>query len=533
MPIPVCPLCGYILLGLDPTQIEEHDLLWLREIRAGYENVPSQNKTLLMSYIAYVEGNTPESHAISGIGYLHHAQGVENWILSAPSDPNLSYTDGGFLAQIVLFRQSRRNWGYGFHEACWKLFLIRLSPVQNPLQIAKILFNLFATTGYPPLGLLDFVHKHTQKLLRNGFDSATLTYPVQRKARPKYDVNPMILPSLEESSLNETFEIPENRCSDSFEHCRTESVFTKLPIEIRHAILSYLSLEEIASTRLVCRDFAWVAAESSLPNTIWRNEFRLGCSLDFIFPDLSSPKDWRSLVFLVKAALSDPESAVRNRRIIRILQEPIARLMEYNLQGHFRLVGPRIYLRWQPDNDLVMPCFGAPPHGNENVYYLIQQVSGCVEKLVSYGRIFAGCLTQEHRISPFKFHSTAGPIRRRCARMNVSSYRMDMKRFICGIECYGTTLGYTIPDSQEVLELSRDSDVAAIEVAVSMKGLNGLRFRFEDGTVSRWVGQHIGKGIAYGLLQVHHLEPCCELVASFDVCNAHRSHLQFNLLMET
>lgn len=480
---------------------------------------------MLINYLVYQEANTLNSHALSGVGYLHHGQGVDNWVLTAPSDPNLSYTNAAFLVPIVLFRQSRRDWGYGFHDACWKLFLTRLSPVEDPLQVAKILFKLFATTGYPPLGLLDFTHRHTKKLLRNDFDSATYTNPVQRKARPKYDVDPMIWPSLEESNSSKAFKNSENLCSDSFEIGRTESVFTKLPLEIRHGILSHLSLKEIASTRLVCRDFAWVAAESSLPNTIWRNEFRLGCPLDFVFPDFSVPKDWRSLVFQVKAALGDIESGIRNRRIIRLLQEPTARLVEYNLQGHFRLVGPRIYLRWQPDNELVVPCFGAPPHGNENVYYVIQQVSGCVERLSYYGRMFGGCLTQEHRISPFKLHSTAAHVGRRYAYMNVSSYHVDMKQFICGIESHGTTLGYVLPGSQEVLELSMQSGIATIEVAVSMKGLNGLRFQFEDGTASRWVGQHIGKGIVYGFLEVHLLEPCCEVVASFDVCHVHRSHL--------
>ena len=192
----------------------------------------------------------------TGVGHVTYVRGVSSWILAAPSDAQRSYNVDTPIVHIAILSRSHRGWGYGFHEACWKILLARLSPVEDPLRVGEILFDLLATVEHLFTALLDFKHRYTKKLLGCNFTPEVFWGPLWRKGHREYNRDPRVPLSLEQSSLNEQTQQPIIGCVDIFESKRTDSIFTKLSLEIRHAILSHLSLKQIARTRRVCWDFA-------------------------------------------------------------------------------------------------------------------------------------------------------------------------------------------------------------------------------------------------------------------------------------
>ena len=183
----------------------------------------------------------------------------------------------------------------------------------------------------------------------------------------------------------------------------------------------------------------------------------------------------------------------------------MARLITYALDGYLQLTGPSVLLGHEEQID---PYSGSN-HEHEHFYWLSQQISGQTDPSRNHGWTFRVCEAQEHSVSRLASISTAATME--SDFMKVSYFPMDMK--LCG-----SKLGYSLPGSQEVVEIPGKLGIIAIEVAVSPQGVNGMKFFFTNGKTSRWVGQRNGPGITRGLLRLSSLKQCCGLVASFDVC---------------
>lgn len=239
--------------------------------------------------------------SITGVGILY-----QRHILSAPLDPTMSYLDDTTLESIRLFRPAETRWGYAFYESCWKLLLTRLSlsGIHDQVGIASSVVKLLQATPCP-----DFCYFH----FGHDYGGAAATHKVV--GRPDVDLssplyaNPLEIPSLDELEIS----TPEclfvlsfgQELSVSGSMNRIESGFRrlwdKLPLEIIHKILPYLSLAQIAALRLTCLDMACLGEWASLPPSFWKSRFMLGQTL-FCF---SRPGHQEKLVtaFLRRSAI--------------------------------------------------------------------------------------------------------------------------------------------------------------------------------------------------------------------------------------
>ena len=289
-----------------------------------------------MTRLVWSSETASRSPSLTGVGRLSQPN-----VLSAPFNSELSYHDTHELEDITLFQKSGTLWGYGFHDACWKLLLMRLPNVENRSDMLRSIFGLLYNIPCPDFSSFRFGHDYggaasTQKPLGlpKTVDQSSSLY-----------ADPDAIPSLEELESS-VLEMPYPASPNGIVPSGSETSDLKgvnglfsLPPEVLHMIVSYLSLREVVSARLICQFFALVFKRENLPQSFWKSRFKVGSDVDYILPNFTTKRNWSRLFFGTQACLKNGNPSLANRKRIMTLIEPIARLLELSAPGSRELCG--------------------------------------------------------------------------------------------------------------------------------------------------------------------------------------------------
>ncbi|PLN85544.1 hypothetical protein BDW42DRAFT_202402 [Aspergillus taichungensis] len=478
-----CPFCGVILLP-DP-----HNL----------EILPAENR--VRPWYAQVRGLYFRNVAvqqifITGVGLMD----TQNLLVTSPH-PDVSYVDDEWepVEQWGVCDPDFRNclWCFGLHDSCWQLLLLRLSHGQGDGSLDKqaiaksVFYQLYCTPlhegssfqfGHDYLGA---GHTHIPFGRPKPIDPASCFYADPCAIPSTDDLETMAAPlgpsynqyssPSSEDTKGEGREPPEGR---------KPNVFERLPTELVHKILIYLSFSDLLKTRLVCRDLAHLSKVDAIPQKYWASRFHLGQEADFFFPNLTDTRNWSLLFFGTRRYLRSEALPLVNRKRIRRLIEPIAVLVESG------------------------PAFGNGPYG-----LAVHRAPGqprCCQLLVNTTRFFSGKISPIDSDSPLMQLPKPSHVQHR-RRLCISMVQIGPRRFVSGInlpmseECEasdGRLLGYHNPALKRWAEIPPTARLRELEVAFCSEGLRGIKFIFTHSDPLGWFGVNHGPGIAIGILRI-------------------------------
>lgn len=501
-----CPFCGVILL-------RDHELVspprkrpWFGEIRA-----------------VFTTGNKDTPPSLSGLGIIHRRS-----VLAAPLESELSYRDAPSLHDIKLFQSKTRktNWGYGFHNSCWQLFLARLSRTDTLEDTLSCIFDLFYTTSCPSFSCFDFGHD---------YEGAAVTHKPTGRPLPidmssHLFADPCTVPSLDDLESHASKVLSTN-CSAKNAVLEPTSnglghLLGRLPLELLYKVLSYLRLTQVAHLRLVNRHFALVARRETLPHSFWRSRFTVSGEQGFLCPDLSVRRDWYRLFLGTRFCLQAKNAPLINRRRIWTLLGSFDSLVErYRNQ---RLLGSEIYN--ETDNKWTQRLSTLSSGGLSESFQGVHSL--CARLSYDSNQLTDGCRVQQFRLVEFprRFSKDGGNIR-------VSTVHIGTRCYISGIEFQDAQVSRTklssmgfLTANAESIHIPPSAKIKTVEVAFRATGLVGIQLHFIEHEPSHWIGQNEGEGVVYGSLVVPENSATFHMVAGLDVCIGRGYHIHSILL---
>ncbi|PLB44841.1 hypothetical protein P170DRAFT_512974 [Aspergillus steynii IBT 23096] len=460
----------------------------------GQQNIPwyAQARAL------YRRGREKSTY-LSGIGRPGYSQGLE-----APLDSDYSYRDVQRPQRIELIHKTTTilsdAWGFGIHDACWKMLYSRNIHYAHAIDLAESVFNQILSAP------------HLEDVSTEGY------FNLERFAKDSHvRKDPFDVPSLDELEaaapprLAAAGLIPIGASGNS-RH------FSKLSVELTFEILSYLPFSDLLRLRLVCRELAAIMSFDALPRSYWRDRFSAGQEGAFLGVDLSAQRDWYRL-FRGTLSLLKTNKSLRNRK--RIWQrldsfEEVARCeaspgrtshgyalerVVTNPQTYTYQVMDHRYDDGIPDC-LQLKCFSSghiPGHGYEDT---VGASDPCHYKAVQ-----------------LEFPTGGGD-----GEVEVSFIQVGDQEFISGMRFWHSgypegrvlKLGYYGHDKTRRLRIPYASHFNAVEFAFSVGGLVGLSFKLRNIGSTRWIDQGRGSNIARKVMRLPKVPKRCFLVAGLD-----------------
>ncbi|KAK2789239.1 hypothetical protein FQN52_006331 [Onygenales sp. PD_12] len=447
------------------------------------------------------------SPSLTGIGVLYGNRTLLSSLgskLLAPLDSELSYNDTDWVENVTLLQKGEYVGGYGFHDSCWRLLLARLSHVENQIDIIGPIFRLFYSIRCHRYG--EAADDWGRVPHQDYFDESSVPYsdPFAIPFLDKSDISPT-----EFSQLN-TPKQAENTLPRFYNGGGSSGSLGILPLELIHAIMTYLPLTQVANMRLVCRMFASLAKRENLPQSFWKSRFMLNREHDYLFPDFSSTRNWSQFFDVAQSHLRSGHKSVVNRKRIRSRLEPFARKVEADIANPTTLLGLEAS-SFHPQPGQPMFLANDATTSRSTAFDIIASFSSYLEA-DDYQGFKLPRTHHEHfyRISQF-------PCRIPGTNGNGKGYRINVSTFGCGENFYITGIAYMSPQSSGELEhgigycslsseiqfqVSSPANLETIEVTFSPSGLTGIRFMF-DICSSPWIGRKPGgKEISHGLLRL-------------------------------
>lgn len=348
-----CTLCGVLIQPFDESNPDS----WLGRVRAAR---------------SYRGHNYP---FLTGTGYLRNGL----YLLTAPSD---SEKDAGQiqpqhseLHDPFAIASGDNGRCFVFHDTCWRLLneQVRIELSILPLfsssahdfrkhsdnEIAKRLFHLLVTLE---------LHDKTQ-LPRGTFhygDAASafppatvFKFPLTTEVFGTSIVGPFKLSSaheyllsdpddigivFEESNLPLRSGIQSKWMAGYYQKTSKVDVFEKLPEEVIHHILCFLSSNDVISTIHASGAVSIASIRHKLPQSFWKSRFTSEQEMNFVLP-LALKKnflsglslDWRRLYSNVETALGQPDpqyAGLKNRKRIWQLLRNITQTIVPMLRKH-------------------------------------------------------------------------------------------------------------------------------------------------------------------------------------------------------
>lgn len=501
-----CSFCGVVILAdsVDEPQSLGIRRPWYSEARAIFTHGSSSDISL------------------SGIGILRHRS-----VLDAPPEPDTTYRNAENLEPIMLLQNLGTCWGFGFHDACWEIFVLRLGEVKGELDdVIQHLFIQFVNTPFPGFSSLDFGHDY------GGAASTHKSWGLPRavdSSSPFY-ADPNVIPSFQ--TLERT--APPACLAKLF--CRTDvsggryprqvfPAFGKLSPELVYEIFSYLSYRQLAKLRLACRDIAWKTRPDQLPQSYWKRQFSLDQELGFMYPAVphrsTMGRDWFRAYWGTKSLLRAGDLSLANRKRIWDLIEPIATLVESDLLPNLAKSG-NIALPSKEDQNYSSLTIKDLPEDASGCVSLVQSFSGHLSPQEDRGPLEKGSRVLESRAVSFPSRDHQNGMQIKIfglllgARVTLSGLSFSRTSIQAG-EC---RLGICDTPTHWTVEVPSHSSIKSIMVAFDSTGLVGMKFLYKDGASSTWAGtagQSPAKGVAFGILHVPSEPEIGFLLAGFDV----------------
>ncbi|KAJ0417371.1 hypothetical protein BJY00DRAFT_289777 [Aspergillus carlsbadensis] len=511
-PLLSCPLCGI------PLHPDAHDPNRNRPpgpfrrgppLPAPWPTVPRAWPTEARALVAHdiEDGDI----SLSGVGVVSLFSAIR-----VPRDNSLSYTE---TQEMHALFPSRQPYPYHtivipVHDACWSLLRCRLGAVVDEDEaVASVLYQLYGGGR-----------------VSGGFDIGLEYGVIPRTQEDAEMADPGRVPLLEEieAAAGSTLTLSRVVVDDAV--TETRGPFGELSMELVHAIMSYLSVPELFVLCLTCKYL--LAASGSLPQTYWRARFLPGNEADFLYPDLNAPRDWRRLFFGLHRCLQDGVPSLVNRRRIRRLLEPIAALVE--LTAHLPETPHGLEVQViQPENPNNPPPrprsrrHDAVPFRAQSFHLqgaLLAGLSRVVKPLRLFYSDLAGKDTFIFSYRAFSLFGNGFAIHE--GRVGITMLQVGMRRYISALQYVpekerddgdvgARQAGFPTPDEQW-MQISRDSYLERVEVAVLPEGLVGVRFLIKDQETAPWLGQCSGEGVSRGVFTVPMGVQECGLLLGFD-----------------
>ncbi|PLB53887.1 hypothetical protein P170DRAFT_460202 [Aspergillus steynii IBT 23096] len=497
-----CSFCGVVILA---DNFEEPPSLEVR--RPWY----SEARAIRMRHGA------SDDISLTGVGILRSRS-----VLHVPVEVDSTYQNTENLEPVMLSQNLGDSWGFGFHDACWGLFLLRLGVVKDEIDnVLQCLFIQFLNSPWPGFSSLDFGHDYGGAA--NTHKSWGLPRPVDLTS-PLY-ADPNAIPSFDMVELKTppSLLLRIAHQTDITGESRPQSAspaFGNLSLELVYEIFSYLPCSQLAKLRLVCRDLSWKARPDQLPQSYWKSRFYLGQELGFMCPNSSMvARDWFRAYWGTTSFLVAGELSLVNRKRIWSLLEPIAMLVESHLPLPLAKAG---YIVPLPDKD-EQECYtysAADAHADvSGDIYLMQSFSGQISPKKERGPLENGCDMLELRAVHF---APCG--HQEGLQITISGLRLGTRVVLSGLsfDCREnmqvdeSRLGICDTPMQWTIDVPSKSSIKSIKVAFCSLGLVGVKFIYRNGRSSTWVGQSQGDGVAYGTLNIPPDARECFLLAGLD-----------------
>ncbi|RDW93995.1 uncharacterized protein DSM5745_01317 [Aspergillus mulundensis] len=496
-----CVVCGVNIsrAAAAPGTVPEESLSWYQELR-----------------VAVRRHDDLDAATISGLGFINSSNE-----LTVAEDYQSRFDDANvnLHTYFPFYDLEQRTWSFTLHAICWEILLQRVPEgAANIAKLSNVFFQIVFCTiwsrhrymrpGHDFGGAAQFqkpVGDPIRRMTDEGF--------AQMLSRPSQfcDV-PEILSSLSQFQkprsrhrrfVPMTVRIP----SAGFD------LFSSLPAEVLHMILSILSSVDIRHLRLASRRVASVTDPASLPQSFWRSRFCADAEMGFALPtNESGHQNWRDAYFLLKDTLSDSSCVPRVKNRLRI----------------WSLVGINATL-------LAGHMIGDGLHGDQCTgTILIPAEAETLTSDVLPGRMVrTSAFVDEHNLLPSgsrKLHDRVVVLPLgTCAiiRVNISTILFNSEKFVSGLQLgvvntstqaiTNLSLGFISPDHQ-LIEIAPTVRITGFELATCPRGVTGIRAIVDRGPQPQWVGD-TGNGeaqFAFGILNFTREGSDILLVASFD-----------------
>ncbi|XHG05310.1 hypothetical protein AWENTII_008544 [Aspergillus wentii] len=292
-------------------------------------------------------------------------------------------------------------------------------------------------------------------------------------------------------------------------------IFSKLPIEIAHLLLSSLPSVDVCHLRLASRAIADRSLTKNLPQFFWKSRFLPELEMGFALPEnIRKCEDWRELYFLLRHELGVHRGCgrVSNRR--RVWQRIGKNTEAYELYVQdICLQG--VSMSW--DDARQFTGTGKTRPGK----LIRTEIMDQYDKHVYTGsrelytrRLLLRSMPQKIRsvgISTCIFNS----------RLYISGLRLLTQDGDNSAMLVSHSLGRVVTSTEHQLQLLPKESFAGFELATCETGIVGMRLIVEVGSrryPSAWVGRDgsIDRDIAFGYLPVENDQYFIDLAAGFD-----------------
>ncbi|KAK2763349.1 hypothetical protein FQN54_009985 [Arachnomyces sp. PD_36] len=262
-------------------------------------------------------------------------------MVNAYSDYNREYTNipatlsGPAVTRIMY--DSEQYWAFILHSACWDILLLRLrADERNKDVVAKhLFFVLLSSTWDESTCLIKGIDFGDAALLRKARYQLTASDdgPYSYFNTDPCEIHGPEIESLADcvNGISSAGNVTETYYSSLIN--LQEDFLSRLPLEIIHMIISWLSLSDIFNLRLASK---WVALGSTieaLPRSFWSSRFRVEFEMGYALPYVEWGDhfiDWRERFFTIKRIVKSPHgfTHLRHRQQVWTTMSPIYRLIE-------------------------------------------------------------------------------------------------------------------------------------------------------------------------------------------------------------
>jgi hypothetical protein len=402
---------------------------------------------------------------LTGVGFLREIT------LLAPANPTTTYVDyKDEFTHYELFRNSE-SWTFAFHDACWRILLLRLVELpSNPLA-TNVIRHLFDILHSPPS------------------DRNAAGYPAYDfGGASQFWEKPYSLPTVWDFLLAE----PETPCLVLSQHSELQipglpvadpehifpyqprDIFRCLSQELVTSIANCLPSSDLGIARLSSRAVATATAPQDLPQAFWRSRFSKDMEMAFLVTATlnSVPAghgvDWRALYHQVKAELMNTSStgSLRNRKRIWKCLDHLTDCLIPFLTQKLALTRPEALKR---ELSLLGYSLGNLVRGHARIDEVEDEYTdGVGSRLLGLDHI---------PLNPLASDGSTLFLR-------ISFITFNCSRYVCGLRALrqdeagrmveSARVGLSIASSEVTWQISSEDRVNGIQVATTVTGVIGL-----------------------------------------------------------
>jgi hypothetical protein len=274
------------------------------------------------------------SVTLTGVGYLDASA------LLASIDHDTSYMspEHELTWYYLNYSPPTGTWTFAFHEACWQLFLRKVSLSRNhqtePQRIAELLFRLLYCFPYDRFKVPCPNHDFGGALK---FRKSPLILPESWNFLLA-DPSTLTLDSATQATKNAS-ELPQTTSGFRV----SDDIFARLSPEMVHLIITMMESTDFCNLRLSSKFVSKLTNPDNLSQDFWKSRFSVDREMGFFPPEneLRLPSDskvnWQKLYFDLKCNLHDKTGTghMRNRRRIwfclDVVARPLISLLDQNI----------------------------------------------------------------------------------------------------------------------------------------------------------------------------------------------------------